>query len=95
MSRGAWLLALLLGASATQAHEPLPPLPRLPLSAPEQVVPTQPQPIQPGHIRLGPEQPASAAPSVTTAPVAVPVPPPAKADKPAKTVPPALSLIHI
>ncbi|BCD85253.1 hypothetical protein PSm6_16600 [Pseudomonas solani] len=89
MSRGAWLLALLLGASATQAREPLPPLPRLPLSAPEQVVPTQPQPIQPGPIRLGPEQPASAAPSATTAPVAVPVPPPAKADKPTKTVPPA------
>ncbi len=87
MSRGAWLLALLLGASATQARDPLPPLPRLPLAAPEPAAPAQALPIQPGPLRLGPEQPATASPTAPSNPG--PATPPTKADGPAQAAPAA------
>lgn len=84
MRRRAWLLALLFGALVAEAREPLPPLPRLPLAAPEQAPMAQPEPIRPGPLVLNPRAPAvgsSPAPAHAPAPVpapANPTPSPAK-----------------
>lgn len=103
MRRRAWLLALLFGALVAEAREPLPPLPRLPLAAPEQAPVAQPEPIRPGPLVLNPRAPAvGASPAPAHAPVPVPAPanptpspakPSAKPAAPASHAQPRLALI--